>query len=179
MWHRVIWKSVSVNVWNDKMTSTRVLSCLYTTDTEPDDTLIVLSEMSSLSLPKLCNCFLIHLLCLFLCLQTTTRVLNVLAEVSSWNNLPNEDLVHLDCRSRWIPPDEEGVYPMRFQCPFRGCQETFSAAQECSTHVSAVKHPKTNQGEGKNWLCAGTFTGKMRFQGTKKVRFIACHSGKL
>ena len=163
MLHRVIWKSVSVNVWNDKMTSTSLLSCLYTTDTEPDDTLIVLSEMSSLSLPKLCNCFLIHLLCLFLCLQTTTRTLDVGREISSWSTPPPQDLVHLDCRSRWIPPNEEGEYPETFECPYRECLETFSRAEDCGTHVSTVNHPKTNQGDGKNWICAGTLTGRMRF----------------
>ena len=169
MLHRVIWKSVSVNVWNDKMTSTRVLPCLYTTDTEPDDTLIVLSEMSSLSLPELCNCFLIHLLCLFLCLQTTTRTLDVGREISSWSTPPQQDLVHLDCRSRWIPPNEEGEYPETFECPYRECLETFSRAEDCATHVSTVNHPKTNQGDGKNWICAGTLTGKTRFQ-------LACNS---
>ena len=51
--------------------------------------------------------------------------------------------------------------------------------QQPSMHVNMVKHPKTNQGDGKNWLCAGTLTGKTRFQGAKKVSFIACHSGKL
>ena len=158
------------------MTSTSLLSCLYTTDTEPDDTLIVLSEMSSRCLPKLCNCFLVHHLCLFLCLQTTTWTLEILVEISSWNNPPRQDMVHLNCRSRWIPPNEEGVYPVTFECPYRECLQTFSAAQDCSMHVDMVKHPKTNQGEGKNWLCAGTITGKTRFQGAKKVRFIACHS---
>ena len=73
-----------------------------------------MSEMSSHSLPKLCNCFLIHLLCLFLCLQTTTRTLDILVEISSWNNLPRQDMVHLDCRSRWIPPNEEGEYPVTY-----------------------------------------------------------------
>ena len=146
---------------------------MYTTDTEPDDTLIVLSEMSSHSLPKLCNCFLIHLLCLFLCFQTTTRTLDVLKEISSWNNLPGQDLVHLGCRSRWIPPNEEGEYPVTFQCPYRRCLQTFSAAQDGSMHVNMVKHPKTNQGDGKNWLCAGTLTGKRRFQGAKKSQFYS------
>ena len=151
------------------MTSTRVLPCLYTTDTEPDDTLIVLSEMSSLSLPELCNCFLIHLLFLFLCLQTTTRTLDVGREISSWSTPPQQDLVHLDCRSRWIPPNEEGEYPETFECPYRECLETFSRAEDCATHVSTVNHPKTNQGDGKNWICAGTLTGKTRFQ-------LACNS---
>ena len=148
-----------------------------TTDTEPDDTLIVLSEMSSCCLPKLCNFFSrSFFFCLFLCLQTTTWTLEILVEISSWNNLPRQDMVHLNCRSRWIPPNEEGEYPVTFECPYRECLQTFSAAQDCSVHVDMVKHPKTNQGEGKNWLCAGTITGKTRFQGAKKVRFIACHS---
>ena len=117
-----------------------------------------------------------HHLYLFLCLQTTTWTLEILVEISSWNNPPRQDMVHLNCRSRWIPPNEEGVYPVTFECPYRECLQTFSAAQDCSMHVDMVKHPKTNQGEGKNWLCAGTITGKTRFQGAKKVRFIACHS---
>ena len=124
-------------------------------------------------------CFLIHLLCLFLCLQTTTRTLDVIGEISAWNNLPRQDLVHLDCRSRWIPPNEGGQYPVRFECPYRGCLETFPAVEDCGVHVNTVKHPKTNQGDGNNWICAGTLTGKTRFQGARKVGFIACHSGKL
>ena len=121
--------------------------------------------MSSRSLPKLCNCFLVHLLWLFLCLQTTTRTLDVLVEIySSWNNLPRQDMVHLDCRSRWIPPNEEGEYPVTFECPYRGCLQTFSAAQDCGMHVNMVRHLNTNQGECKNWLCTGTITGKTRFQ---------------
>ena len=153
------------------MTSTGVLSCLYTTDTEPDDTLIVLSEMSSDSLPKLCNCFLIHLLYLFLCVQTTTRILHVLAEVTSWNNPPRQDMVHLDCRSRWILPNKAGEYSATFGCPYSRCQETFRTAQECSTHVNNIKHPKTNQGEGANWICSGTLIGKTRFSHSNKINF--------
>ena len=53
-------------------------------------------------------------------------------------------MVHLDCRS-----NEEIEYPVTFECPYRGCLQTFSAAQDCSMHVNTVKHPKTNQGRAR------------------------------
>ena len=93
-----------------------MFSRFYTTDTEYDEKLIFLSKMSSDSPSKLCNCFLFHLLCLFLSLQVTTRVLDVFAEVESWHNLPQQDLVYVDCRSRWIPPND-GSMQIVFSVP--------------------------------------------------------------
>ena len=103
----------------------------------------------------------------------------MLVEKSVHGVPPWQDLVHLDCFSRWIPPNEEGEYPETFECPYMGCLETFSAAEDCGVHVSTVNHPKTNQVDGNNWICVGTLAGKTRFQGARKVGFIACHSGKL
>ena len=40
-------------------------------------------------------------------------------------------------------------------------------------HVSTVKHLKTNQGEGKNWLYAGNFNRKDEVPGSKESQFYS------
>lgn len=67
-----------------------------------------------------------------------------------------EPKLHLDTRSRWIPP-EGAQYPKVFQCPFRGCEKDFASAELCADHVKEIGHPKGKQGNGKNWLRQSNF----------------------
>ena len=70
----------------------------------------------------------------------TTRVLDVVGEVIRWTNTSREDLVHLDCRSRWILLDADENNPDHFKCPFRECERTYETASECADHVHQEKH---------------------------------------
>ena len=61
--------------------------------------------------------------------KAATRIVDVLAEVVSLNNPsppnhpppPRQDMVHLHCRSRGIPPNKAAEYAVTFECPYRGC----------------------------------------------------------
>jgi len=57
-----------------------------------------------------------------------------------------QDVAPLDIRSRRVAPRPDGVYPVQFQCPFDGCEATFSNASDCDRHVTVQKHPKKRQG---------------------------------
>lgn len=50
--------------------------------------------------------------------------------------------VHLDTRTRWIPPEGE-MFPEEFEWPF----------QECHLHVTEAKYEK--KGTSKIWVCQG------------------------
>ena len=67
-----------------------------------------------------------------------------------------ETKLHLDTRSRWIPP-EGAQYPKVFQCLFRGCEKDITSAELCTNHVKEVEHPKGRQGNDTNLLCQGNF----------------------
>ncbi|CAH3162817.1 unnamed protein product [Porites evermanni] len=80
----------------------------------------------------------------------TTRRIDVIDVLTTWEgeSLP----VHLDTRSRWIPPEGDS-YPEQFNCPFRGCESTFASADECDNHVTLIQHSKQKVGNDKNWIC--------------------------
>lgn len=94
-------------------------------------------------------------------LQETTRRIDVLDVLTTWEgeSLP----VHLDTRSRWIPPEGDS-YPEQFNCPFRGCESTFATADECDNHVTLIQHSKQKVGNDKNWICRGTHVSEIAMQ---------------
>ena len=62
--------------------------------------------------------------------------------LTEWEDEIPQDVAHLDIRSRWVAPGPDGVYPIQFQCPFDGCEATFSNASDYDRHVTVQKHPK-------------------------------------
>ena len=95
---------------------------------------------------------------LLLKLQKTTRILDIPAMLTEWEDDILLDVPHLDISSRWVAPGPDEVCPAHFQCPFDGCEAAFSNASDCDRHVTLQKHPKKRQGDAKNWLCRGRHT---------------------
>ena len=95
---------------------------------------------------------------LLLKLQKTTRILDIPAMLTEWEDDILLDVAHLDISSRWVAPGPDEVCPAHFQCPFDGCEAAFSNASDCDRHVTVQKHPKKRQGDAKNWLCQGRHT---------------------
>ncbi|KAJ7384135.1 Zinc finger and BTB domain-containing protein 8A [Desmophyllum pertusum] len=81
----------------------------------------------------------------------STRTIDVQKVLEEWEGEGGRPL-HLDPRSRWIPPDGS-TFSSHFKCPFRGCEMEVQTATTLEKHVREMGHPKTKQGSQKNWIC--------------------------